>query len=975
MRISLKLLIVMLMTVWTHSAGAQASAGKNEDKPKWEYTISGRVTEAFEGVGMGGVAVELMSADSIVLATTTTKTDTADNIFARYNHGTFEIKAKALGQYILKFSHVGYSEQFVNVRLRYKRETNVRIDDVLLSKNIVMLDEVEIQATKVKMVVKGDTVVYNADAFHLAEGSMLDELIKQLPGAEIKEGGKIYVNGKYVESLMVNGKDFFTGDPSLAMRNLPAYSVNKIKVYDQRGEKSELMGKDMDDKSYVMDVRLKKAYSRGNISSLEGAVGTDRRYNVKGMAMLFSDVTRKMVYGSSNNLGKDQTYDATWDNWSEDGIPTADASYHNGGFSYQYQPSEGVKSNKFVTSNNISYSDVNSKNWSSTQTFLEGGDTYGRSYSLSGNKSISITSNNSLAFWGKKSFLNFDLNGSYNKNDNTGERYNAIFSANPTGLDNLQEDVFGADGNKFEDISTNRSKSLSESFNKTYSISANGGYMKTLFGDLMYASAEAAYDEASRHGFSLDKYDYYLTGQHDLRNKYTETPNRNLNLKATAGYHYSITQEYTLKADYRFGHQHNKSSNWLYRLDKLEEYSELNPYNVLPSTSEALSKVVDAPNSYTYNQYNTENLLTLGASRRIEWSKEKSLMVSLDLPLHLRTNSLSYFRVQDYDITQNSFNIEPMLVGEYRNDGFQTGFNVRYIASLPAMTSLITFRDDSNPLYISNGNPDLKNTHTLSVSANADHHKQRWGFSLNYSRTFDAVATASVYDKTTGVTTATPTNINGNWNIDGRFHMNKDLDEKKRFNIANIFNAGYHHSVDMNSVAGSAVSTRSTVNNLTIGDLFVFNWEISKAIRFKAYAADNYRHQSSRREGFTTVNAHDMVFGGEIVAELPWKLQLSTTAKQTMRRGYSDQEMNTDELVWDASIKRPFLQGRLLVSLEGYDILGQRTNRNYTLNAQGRTESYSDIIPSYAMLRLTYRFTKIPKKKDALMNNAPIIIK
>lgn len=83
------------------------------------------------------------------------------------------------------------------------------------------------------MVMKGDTIVYNADAFNLAEGSMLDALISRLPNTTLTKDGEIYVNGKYVQSLLVNGQEFFAGNPKLALENLPSYTVNKVKVYDQ----------------------------------------------------------------------------------------------------------------------------------------------------------------------------------------------------------------------------------------------------------------------------------------------------------------------------------------------------------------------------------------------------------------------------------------------------------------------------------------------------------------------------------------------------------------------------------------------------------------------------------------------------------------------------------------------------------------------------------------------------------------------
>lgn len=120
------------------------------------------------------------------------------------------------------------------------------------------LKEVEVKATLVKMVMKGDTMVYNAAAFQLAQGSMLDELVRQLPGVRL-ENGQITVNGRFVSSLMLNGEDFFKGNPKIALDNLPAYMVDKVKVYERQNDRDRALDiKKMGEEPLVMDVNLKK---------------------------------------------------------------------------------------------------------------------------------------------------------------------------------------------------------------------------------------------------------------------------------------------------------------------------------------------------------------------------------------------------------------------------------------------------------------------------------------------------------------------------------------------------------------------------------------------------------------------------------------------------------------------------------------------------------------------------------------------
>lgn len=120
-----------------------------------------------------------------------------------------------------------------------KREENREIPVIFLERAAKKLDNVTVTASKVKFYNRGDTLVFNADAFQLAEGSMLDALIAQLPGVEIKDGGQIYVNGEFVETLLLNGKDFFKGDNKIMLDNIGAYTVKNVEVYKGQTDKEK----------------------------------------------------------------------------------------------------------------------------------------------------------------------------------------------------------------------------------------------------------------------------------------------------------------------------------------------------------------------------------------------------------------------------------------------------------------------------------------------------------------------------------------------------------------------------------------------------------------------------------------------------------------------------------------------------------------------------------------------------------------
>ena len=231
---------------------------------KADHYVVGRVVDNITGDGIVGAKVILSREDGSQIATAVTDSSEYWN-----RNGLYRLKIPDKGRYVVRASCVGYSEDSVRVALHSLRETDIVAEDILLPHAAHVLREVTVRATKVKMVMRGDTLIYNADAFNLAEGSMLDALVSRLPGCQLTKDGRIYVNGKYVESLLVNGQDFFSGSPKLALENLPAYTVSRIKVFDRAGASSRMMGRDMHDKQYVMDVKLKKEYSVGYLGNIE----------------------------------------------------------------------------------------------------------------------------------------------------------------------------------------------------------------------------------------------------------------------------------------------------------------------------------------------------------------------------------------------------------------------------------------------------------------------------------------------------------------------------------------------------------------------------------------------------------------------------------------------------------------------------------------------------------------------------------
>ena len=281
-----RLVLIMLLCIVALSSQAQESTDPKGKSVKKERSILlwGHIADSFTKVGILGTKITLMRHDSTVIDTMTVgyfdgRTRKIDTYYK------FTIAAHPQ-KFIIKAEHPDYYPTYVDYDIKYVAR-NVYFDAPwhFMKKRPRQMDQQDHQlkeavvvATKIKMVFKGDTVIYNADAFNLSKGSMLDDLVKQMPGAVLKDNGEIYLNGKKVDYLMLNGKQFFKGKNNVMLENLPYYTIKNIQFYNKSTDKSKYLGHDVEQKEFVMDVNLQKEYSTGYMTNVEVAAGTNDRY-------------------------------------------------------------------------------------------------------------------------------------------------------------------------------------------------------------------------------------------------------------------------------------------------------------------------------------------------------------------------------------------------------------------------------------------------------------------------------------------------------------------------------------------------------------------------------------------------------------------------------------------------------------------------------------------------------------------------
>ena len=275
------------------------------------------------------------------------------------------------------------------------------------------LNEATVTASRIMMVMKGDTLVYDANSFQLAEGSMLDELVKQLPGVRLEPGGRITVNGHFVSSLLVNGKDFFKGDPKVALQNLPAYMVNKVKAYQKTPDYAYLTrspeekGPRMDD-PWVLDVALKPQYAKSYIVNAELAhsVYQSQPMLTRLFGLRFSDKSRIALYATGNNVNMSGGPQTDSGNWEENMKKEGETKMAEAGAFYLV---ENRKQNmRYNSTLKTGMEDGDLQRFSSATSFLpEANSSFTTSFEQRRNKSTYINWSNAFILALPKTFIHF----------------------------------------------------------------------------------------------------------------------------------------------------------------------------------------------------------------------------------------------------------------------------------------------------------------------------------------------------------------------------------------------------------------------------------------------------------------------------------------------------------------------------------------------------------------------------------------
>ncbi len=897
-----------------------------------------------------------------------------------------------VGKYTILVEADGHEKAFKKFTVNTRRNTTFSMGDIFMKKKFSKtLGEVTIQATRVKMVSRGDTIVYDAAAFELANGSMLDALVAQLPGAELKDG-QIKVNGKFIESLMVNGEDFFAGNPKVALENLPAYTVKNIKVYDRAANDDYLRSKPAgltkaqgEDEHMVMDVILKKAYSTGWLGNVEGGYGLpDNRYLGKAFGMGYTGKMRVAAFANLNNIKDTQSGGSSgqWGGgWPQDG----ELDVKMGGLDYLYSRNR----TKVLGNVMITHEEPEVEHKFSTVSFFDSGDVYGRSLSKSSEKKFHLMSSHQLQYFGERMYLEVVPSVDYLRNNYNRLGRSAQFTANPQEKYRLESlDFLFAQGGLNSDYATtllNRTSNETEGKsdwlktgvaakttvkipggNDNFEAYANGNYRRDTDRPLIaYNRVYGAQSSAAGTGENILQDKDYTSKTYTL-NAGTKYQLFIWPYQRKQGHYVLVIPQF----DFTRNHYDQTQALW----QSHTEITDTPNGAIVPPSTIRREWLIPDPNN-TYHSALAQDTYRPGVE--IDYifipNVENKTQYGIVLGMHgnLRHEHLQYNKqTLDTTITRWANTYTPSIGMEYKNQtttaNTEVKFNYNFSQSVPSIYYQLGTINDADPLNIYINNPDLRRAVTHNVSARFSRFWNRTHRNLavnaSYGHTDRAVAQARFYDRNTGVNTWLPQNINGNWNANGSVQYTLPLGKNDAFQLQTTTGASFVHSVDY--ATDTEILERSVVNNLRISEQLSLTYRVGKH-SFGIRGSIAWLDSRSERISFESISAFDVTAGANFLLNLPKDWQIGSDATLYCRRGYSDGTLNTTHLVWNGSLSKSILKGRLTFKLDGIDILGQISNVHHVINAQGRTETWVNTQPSYAMLHAIWRFNIIPKKKES----------
>ena len=958
----------LLLTIFSLLIPSVCAAQKDKEKSKLDgkCSVNAHIIDGSTTENMPQVTVQLFELpDTTFIYGTVTD-----------NEGWFNIKKVPVGEFLLRYSFMGYSTQeFTFKTVKEDRERALGV--FRMYEKSIMLTEAVIEDALPPTQVVDDTLMFNVSAFRVPEGSVLEELIKRLPGVEVDENGGITVNGRTVSRILVDGQEYFGNDQQMATKNLPVNIIRRIKTYQRQSDLARITGIDDGEEETVMDLEIKPNMRNGWLHNIDGGIGKPVGKNDYGEWV-------KYLYSGRYTLNRFQanTQFSVNANTQNSGRGNGVGYNHQLGVNFSKNIGEPYprRRNEFplVLGGNIRYNGSTSRSLSESES--ETFTTQYQSASFRNNRSNSSSGNNSIngefrMEWMPDSSLNIIFRPSFqiSRNHSNSSSGSVTFNEDPyiaTDMVNVLDEYRFLDSDMLDSIGVNSQTSTSHSKTGNNQLSGEFQFNKR-FNDLgrnftirfTFSSTKGTNDS-----YSYSDQKYYQDHRRDtVMNRLNVSPTDNSSWSGRIMWSEPIDSgrgNLQLSYQIQVNNRNQNRETYVFWGDEFTDWYESwqLPDNLEPYRNDRLSR----------SATNVSRNHTLTLQFRYNFVNSNINIGVNFMPQYTGMDNFQYMGTVIGDTSRVVYNWSPSINYRYRFDRQKSlQFTLRTNTSQPSMEDMMDITDDSNPLNIRKGNPGLLPTLRNTAEANYQNYitetQKTINLRISLENSLRNVTQKTDYDPSTGVSVTQPINMDGfwtNWSASTNLTYNQTIPNTKwRYNAS--ANGSYRHQESYmrtgsigqyNPGAGTGgTAVLSSTNTISAGENASVTYR-NTWLEVTANGRFTYNHSENNQRQNQNMDTYTFSYGGRANARLPWRnLNFGTDLTMQSRRGYSG-SYNRNDLIWNANASFSFLKGNAgTLQIQYYDILNDESNVTRSVSTTGRTDTKNNSIHSYIMVHFILR--------------------
>ncbi len=928
---------------------SESTGLQEEDVPlqsKVRVNVRGTVFENQSLKPLPGATVKLTDKQGKLIGGSVTK-----------DNGQYILPAVPAGTYTLRISFMGYKEQSFSVTLPEKAG-NFKVSDVLMREETTVMAEAVVEGQMPEMTVVDDTVMYNADAFKLPDGSLVEDLVKKLPGVELDDDGNFTWNGKQITQVLVDGKEFFGSNMSMTLKNLPADIVDKVKAYDRKSDRARITGIDDGEERTVLDLSIKKNKKRGWLGNAEGGYGTEDRYSGRTNVNRFIGDQKFSFVGNVGNSGGN----GMTDNQSV-------------GFTMNYEKKKKLELNGGV---NADFSQGSNETTTSTQSFVNKNSAFSNGHNTGHNFSRAMSLNYKVE-WKPDTMTNIQIRPTFNISGrgNSGRDENATFRSDPfeqEGITDPLSQIMELPKSARVNHRVNMRHNSSSNVNGSLSVQFNRRLKKPQRN--ITISADGSMGGSNSEGDNYSHVDYYRLkargGGDSIYHKaqYNTTDNKQRNVSTSVSYNEPLADRLFLQMTYQYSYSFTDNDRTVSTI--------FDPYNTQWGvaydnyrTFRTAAPADTAQCNYTTNHYQTHRTNVQLRFNRTQYRLTAGVAVAPQI------NEVDYTKgFKHHEVRHTVVNASPVINFRYRFSR-QEDIEVRYNGTTGRLniTDLIPDTlNNASPLNIRLGNPGLKPSFTQSFDANYRRSVPALQRSLavhaSFNTTQNSVSNMTKYDDETGGRVTRPENINGNWSGNASFNFNTAFKRNKHFHMNTNTQSSLTNSLAYVYISAEKATRKNRTRGLNASESLRFSYR-NDWLEVNLNGSFRYHHSSSTNTSAANLDTYRYGYGGGIQIRAPWEMTFNMDANEQSRRGYSDASMNTNEFIWNFTVSQRLLPKKnLIISLRAVDVLDRRAEVNRNISATARVDTRTRNIHSYYLLSLNYRFGRFGGRRSGGQMNA-----